>query len=392
MNDKVLVFFNEARNAVASITSIQEVKEIRDKAEALRLYSKQVGESLVIQNQVAEVKIRAERRAGELLRDMEKHPAGRASQNPSHAERDFPPRLEDLGISYSQSSRWQTIASIPEEDFESRIELVKAADKELTSAEFLDFGKYLRRIREREDKREEAVAAANLVPSDEWVRVETGDFRTVLQYIPDDSVDLILTDPPYAKESLPLWEDLGKVAARVLKTGRLLVAMSGHFYVPTVLRNLEKSLTYVWIATMAFGGVPNTVYPYWLKSYGKPLLLFSKGKYDPIPDHWFKDLVDGDGMNKNNHPHQQGVSESRYLIETLTREGDIVVDPFLGSGTNGIAAKSLGRRFIGADIDVHATSEAKRRISETPLPVAKTAAKPMRTIIGYRRDVWKDFG
>jgi hypothetical protein len=101
MNQKVVVFFNEAGNAVASISSIAEIKEIRDKAEALRLYTKQVGESLVIQNQVAEVKIRAERRAGELLREMEKHPAGRSPQNPSHAERDFPPRLEDLGISYS---------------------------------------------------------------------------------------------------------------------------------------------------------------------------------------------------------------------------------------------------------------------------------------------------
>lgn len=391
MNEEALVFYNEARKAVASISSISEVKEIRDKAEALRLYSKQVGESLVIQNQVAEVKIRAERRAGELLRDMEKH-TGQLLRGTTMGPREQVATLDDMGISKNQSSRWQTIASIPEEEFESRIELIKAAEKELTSAEFLDLGKYLRRIREREDKREAAVAAANLIPSDEWVRIETGDFRTVLQDIPDDSVDLILTDPPYAKESLPLWEDLGRFAARVLKPGRLLVAMSGHFYVPTVLRNLEKSLTYVWIATMAFGGVPNTVYPYWLKSYGKPLLLFSKGKYDPIPDHWFKDLVDGDGMNKDNHPHQQGISESRYLIETLTREGDLVVDPFLGSGTNALAAKSLARRFIGTDIDVHATSEAKRRIAETPLPVAKTAGKPMRTIIGYRRDAWKDFG
>jgi hypothetical protein len=345
-----------------------------------------MGESLVIQNQVAEVKTRTERRAGELLRDMEKH-AGQLLRG-AMGPREQAATLDDMGISKNQSSRWQTIASIPEDEFESSIELIKVADKELTSAEFLDFGKYLLRIREREDKREEAVAAANRVPSDEWVRIETGDFRTVLQDIPDDSVDLILTDPPYAKESLPLWDDMGKFAARVLKSGRLLVAMSGHFYVPTVLRNLEKSLTYVWIATMALGGVPNTVYPYWLKSYGKPLLLFSKGKYDPIPDHWFKDLVDGDGMNKDNRPHQQGVSQSRHLIETLTREGDLVADPFLGSGTNALAAKSLGRRFTGADIDVHATSEAKRRIAEAPQPVLKTEIKPVRTIIGYRGDAW----
>jgi hypothetical protein len=72
MNEKVVFLFNEARNAVASIFSVAEVKEIRDKVEALRLYTKQVGESLQIQDQIAEIKIRTKGRADELLREMEK--------------------------------------------------------------------------------------------------------------------------------------------------------------------------------------------------------------------------------------------------------------------------------------------------------------------------------
>jgi len=62
-----LTHFNKAKNELVLATSIDEVKDIRNKAEALRAYAKQAGESLDMQNQCAEIKIRAERRAGELI-------------------------------------------------------------------------------------------------------------------------------------------------------------------------------------------------------------------------------------------------------------------------------------------------------------------------------------
>jgi len=67
-----LVKFDEARRALALATSIDEVKDIRDKAAALVAYVRQQGESLEMQNQCAEIKLRAERRAGELLAESEK--------------------------------------------------------------------------------------------------------------------------------------------------------------------------------------------------------------------------------------------------------------------------------------------------------------------------------
>jgi hypothetical protein len=74
-----------------------------------------------MQNYCAEIKIWAERRAGELLREMEKHPGGRPTENPFQHARGFQSRLEDLGVSHAQSHRYQTIASLPDEDFEAHI-------------------------------------------------------------------------------------------------------------------------------------------------------------------------------------------------------------------------------------------------------------------------------
>ena len=65
--------------------------------------------------EVAALKLRTERKAGVLLAEREKHPPG---PDPSHRVRDLPPKLEEIGISYKQSSRWQLEASVPEEEFE----------------------------------------------------------------------------------------------------------------------------------------------------------------------------------------------------------------------------------------------------------------------------------
>ena len=87
------------------------------------------GESLTMQNYCAEIKIRAERKAGEMLANMEKHPGAATRSHDVTA-----PRLADVGISKMQSSRWQSIASIPEDVFEREIAETKANEGELTSA------------------------------------------------------------------------------------------------------------------------------------------------------------------------------------------------------------------------------------------------------------------
>lgn len=91
-----------------------------------------------MQNACAEIKLRAERLAGELLREMEKNKGAAVQgwkETQSHDETAFaPPTLSDLDISKSQSSRWQAIADIPEETFEAHLASTREAGEELTSA------------------------------------------------------------------------------------------------------------------------------------------------------------------------------------------------------------------------------------------------------------------
>lgn len=134
-----LAHIDRAEQALEQASTIDVVKGIRDQAEALRLYARQAQRSFEIQNRCAEIKLMAERKAGLMLIEQDKNKGAAA---PSEAREDIP-RLKDLGISYSQSSRWQAIAGIPSENFEQRLESLKQDGKEITSTEFLRLAKKL---------------------------------------------------------------------------------------------------------------------------------------------------------------------------------------------------------------------------------------------------------
>lgn len=151
-----LTRYDRMRTAIVEARDIDEVKDIRDKAEALRQYAKQAGESLENQNMIAEIKLRAERRAGELLAEMPKAKGGQPYQEQPTGNTVKPvetttPTLTDLGISKAQSSRWQSIASLPEEVFEAEIAKTRAEKEELTTAGLLRVAQAQRRMDRRAD-------------------------------------------------------------------------------------------------------------------------------------------------------------------------------------------------------------------------------------------------
>jgi N6-adenosine-specific RNA methylase IME4 len=140
-----LTKLDEARRTLAEMRDVDEVKAIRDKAEAMRVYAHQARLGLEAQNHAAEIKLRAERRAGQLLGEIERQQRGGDRKSISHDESLISaPKLSDIGISYSQSSRWQSIAALPESEFDKRIEAIKKADKEITTAAMLRFAEALK--------------------------------------------------------------------------------------------------------------------------------------------------------------------------------------------------------------------------------------------------------
>src|SRR5262249_26693412 len=116
--------------------------------EALRSYAKQSGQSLELQNQFAEIKLWAERRAGEMLKGMIKNKG--ACGKPAGLRDESAPRLEEIGISQIQSHRWQKIAAIPQREFEFFIADAKTRRQEITSAAVLRLaGEIERRVRKQ---------------------------------------------------------------------------------------------------------------------------------------------------------------------------------------------------------------------------------------------------
>lgn len=153
-----LTNYDAARTALAKAVDIDEVRAIRDKSEALRAYARQTGECLESQNKWAEIKIRAERRAGELLaeRDMAKGGGDTTGDTVSPVVGQ-PPTLKAIGVSPKQSSRWQQAASVPEDVFEEHVAETKAKGEELTSAGVQTIAKKRKAKQVRQDRIEAIV-------------------------------------------------------------------------------------------------------------------------------------------------------------------------------------------------------------------------------------------
>lgn len=115
-----LVRYDAACRALAEATKVDEVKQIRDKAEAVRAYARQA-KNKQLEVDAAEIRLRAERRCGELLKVMketgQRDPGGKGKIASRSAT-----QLKDLGLTRDQSSKWQALAAVPEKKFQSLME------------------------------------------------------------------------------------------------------------------------------------------------------------------------------------------------------------------------------------------------------------------------------
>ncbi len=188
------------------------------------------------------------------------------------------------------------------------------------------------------------------------------DFREA--DIEDNSIDLIVTDPPYPKEFLPLYKDLAEFAARVLKPGGSLVAMAGQSYLPEIFDLMKvDGLQYNWtISYLTPGGQAPQLWQRKVNAFWKPVLWYTKGKNQ----RWVGDVVKSAVNDNDKRFHFWGQSESGMgnLISKVSSVGDIIVDPFMGGGTTGLVSLQLHRKFIGIEIDANSFLGAKKRIGE----------------------------
>jgi DNA modification methylase len=173
--------------------------------------------------------------------------------------------------------------------------------------------------------------------------------------------DAVVTDPPYPEEYLPLYGELARLARQALKPGGILVVMVGHQHLDRVLADMCSHMPYRWIIDYETGDPCTQIFSRRVVNVAwKPILAFG----DMGNSKWIhRDRVKSAAAEKTFHPWQQSITGMSKLIEYVTHPGDLVVDPFCGSGTTGVACARLGRRFVGCDVDKGSVEQARARVA-----------------------------
>lgn len=209
-----------------------------------------------------------------------------------------------------------------------------------------------------------------------------GDSLTVLRQMEPESVDAIITDPPYGIDyhtkgtGASIKNDKAPFiwflydAFRVLKSGA-----SGRGTLICFTRwDVEQTFIDA-IQLAGFNVKSEVIWNKVLHGMGDCKAQFApthenivfavKGKFS-FPGHRPNDLVTHQKLASSQmiHPTEKPVSLLADLITAVTKPGDLVFDPFAGSGSTLVAAKKTGRRFIGVELDGEYFEKAQRRVGE----------------------------
>jgi len=203
-------------------------------------------------------------------------------------------------------------------------------------------------------------------------RIINGDCVSVLAQLPACSIDFVLTDPPYlanyrdrtgrslANDSSDGW--LAPAFAeiyRVLKPGCFCVSFYGwpkadQFFAAWRAAGLRPAGHLVWAKRYASS-------QRFLGYCHEQAYLLAKGN-PPRPAKPLRDVLEWRYTGNRLHPTQKPVRALKPVIEAFTRRGDTVLDPFCGSGSSLLAAKILGRRYIGIELEDQHCATARGRL------------------------------
>lgn len=228
-----------------------------------------------------------------------------------------------------------------------------------------------------------------------------GDCLERMKEIPDGSVDMVLTDPPYGTTACkwdsiiplePMWEQLN----RIIKPNGAIVMTASQPFTTTLISSNMKMFKYCWVWDKKKGGSPllSKIQPIRVT---EDVTVFGKGKltYNPVMTErekpkrrggntgkvsettgnsftedkiythkYPKNIIEVSNANQHGkiHPTQKPIALMEYLIKTYTNEGGTVLDFTMGSGSTGVACKNLNRKFIGVEMDEIYFTTAKERI------------------------------
>lgn len=256
-------------------------------------------------------------------------------------------------------------------------------------------GRWKFRMSKVEEWAESAGPSTDRMPTHKQIeayepRLVTGDCLEQMKAIEDGSVDLILTDPPYNlglfmqnREAGIMrmrdnyfgtagWDNLeydrwvdymGQMfeeSARVLRREGAMIVFMAVIKVETIVRLAQEhdfyyKTTGIW---HKFNPMPRNMNLHFINSTESWVYLIHGGRTGTFNNDGkaMHDFVETSVTPKSEraygkHPTQKPVALMEHFVKTLTNPGDLVLDPFMGSGSTGVAAQALGRRFTGIELD-----------------------------------------
>ena len=203
-------------------------------------------------------------------------------------------------------------------------------------------------------------------------QIYIGDSRELTKFVPDNSIDLIFTDPPYLKEFLPLYEWLAVESARILKPSGFLLTYTGGYWKNFIFEYLGRHLEYFWDYTLIMSQDCSILWPRRTIARAKSLLCYRKRGGGGMPRTNVLGSFTGGGKQKNHHIWGQDEETARYYIDCFSDIGDVVFEPFTGGGTTCAVCKIFGRQFLGFEIDQEAGNKAIARVNKVRQQVHQT--------------------
>lgn len=215
-------------------------------------------------------------------------------------------------------------------------------------------------------------------------KVICGDCLQVMKDIPDKSIDLILTDPPYGMNYQSAWRiatpqfkkiendnnidwfpEFIKECYRVLKDNSHIYIFCNDYNI-SKFRNLQEQAgfknkrTLVWVKNNhtsgdLLGDYANKTEFINYAQKGRRLLNGGRNT----------NVLEFSRVSKLEHPTQKPVDLNEFLIKKSTNENDIILDPFAGSGTTGVACKNLNRNYILIEKEPEYVKIINKRLTPT---------------------------
>lgn len=208
-------------------------------------------------------------------------------------------------------------------------------------------------------------------------KIHHGDCLELMKQMPDNSVDCVITDPPYGinkgkisgDEDFTIIKKMLPECYRILKNDSFFVCFCSIAKIPELLK--ESPFTYRWMCimftnnSMARGSMGFSAFV--------PALIFMKGNAKIKKQ--IRDVCEISTSAQQvlafHHPYQKHDRFLSDLVLSCSKGGDVVLDPFIGGGSTAIACLNTGRDFIGIELEEKYVDIARKRITERQMTLCK---------------------